>query len=680
LQDQGFDVTAAADLNFEELRRAFQDFVAKAQKAGPQSVLFVYLAGRGVQYAGENFFVPVDATIARATDVPLVALRLSDYTQALAGLPAQARIFVLDAARGNDYAKGDPNGALAGGLALVEPSAATLIAFNATPGTIAPEEPGPYGAYAQALVEMLQQGGALDEAFALTRLRVNEATRGAVVPWDQSRIDDSFALSPAQSPQPKITAYKKRPLKDQSPADAYAIAVGQDTISAYEQFIAAFPRDPLVGRVRALLAARREALSWRRSYAADTPSAYWSYMRRYPHGPHYWDARRRLLMLHAEQQPPAHFDAYDFQGLPPPPDDEYVIVDRPVVVFEGDDYAPPPPPPVFILPRQPERFRHLAPPQAAPRGFVPTPAANAAPQDHHPGAHHGNVSQPNFGQQGHAPPQGAAAPVNPQAQPHGPHGAKGSAAVVPTPVPAPNAAPNPAQSHLPAAAPAVAPNAAPSPAPAGQPTANPHVLPGHEPHGSHGGNKPAVTSPPASAPAAAPAAPAPAAQPAAKPIPTPAPHALPVPPHPAAAPHPTAVPHPAVAPHPEAAPHAPAPHAAPAAPPAHVIPAPHPAPQMHAPAAPAPERHAAPPVEHHAPALEHHAAPPPMPHPAPAPAPHAAPVAAPPHAAPAAAPPHPAPAAPPHPAPAAAPPHAAPPAAAKAPPAKPGGKPDEHKP
>ncbi|HTJ01909.1 MAG TPA: caspase family protein, partial [Methylovirgula sp.] len=89
LQDQGFDVTAAADLNYEELRRAFQDFVAKAQKAGPQSVVFVYLAGRGVQYAGENFFVPVDATIARATDVPLVALRLSDYTQALAGLPAQ---------------------------------------------------------------------------------------------------------------------------------------------------------------------------------------------------------------------------------------------------------------------------------------------------------------------------------------------------------------------------------------------------------------------------------------------------------------------------------------------------------------------------------------------------------------------------------------------------------------
>lgn len=655
LQGEGFDVTAVADLNYEELRRAFQDFLAKAQSAGPQSVLFVYLAGRGVQYAGENFFVPVDATISRATDVPLVALRLSDYTQALSALPAQARIFVFDAARGNDFAKGDPNGSLAGGLALVDPAPATLYAFNATPGTIAPDEPGPYGTYARALVEMLQQGGSIDEVFALTRLRVNEATRGAVVPWDQSRIDAGFALVAAQTPPPNLASYAKRPLRDLSPADAYAIAVERDTISAYQDFLGAFPRDPLAPRVRALLAARREALSWRRAYAADTPSAYWSYMRRYPHGPHFWDARRRLMMLHAEQEPPARFDVYDFQGLPPPPEDEYEIVDRPVIVFEREDYAPPPPAPVFILPAEPERFRHLPPPAAAPRGFVPTPTAVVAPQGAPAGGHGGqvpagHVSQPNFGQQSARPPgqQGGAQPQGAAPAQHGP---QGGAKPAPTATPAP------------------APTPTPAPAPAGQPAANPQA----QPHGAHGAKPaPAVTPAPAPAPAPVPAAkpapqatphaapaPAPTTAPAAKPAPTPAPHTAPAPaPSPAPAAKPAPTPAPQAVPHPAPAPHAapmPAPHPAPAAPPAHqAAPPPKPAPQA------APVQHAAPPpVQHAAPPPAQHAAPPPAPHPAPPPAPAPAP-----HPAPAAAPP-------PHPAP--------PPAAAKAPLGKPGGKPEEHK-
>jgi len=48
---------------------------------------------------------------------------------------------------------------LAGGLALVEPEPGLLIAFNAAPGTVAPEGQGPYGPYAQALAEMIREGG-----------------------------------------------------------------------------------------------------------------------------------------------------------------------------------------------------------------------------------------------------------------------------------------------------------------------------------------------------------------------------------------------------------------------------------------------------------------------------------------------------------------------------------------
>ena len=60
---------------------------------------------------------------------------------------------------------------LAGGLALVDPDAGVLIAFNAAPGTVAPEGQGPYGPYAQALAEMIREGGSpLNGVFERTRL------------------------------------------------------------------------------------------------------------------------------------------------------------------------------------------------------------------------------------------------------------------------------------------------------------------------------------------------------------------------------------------------------------------------------------------------------------------------------------------------------------------------------
>src|SRR5499433_3492479 len=118
LQAAGFDVVGARDLDQDTLRRAFRDFLEKAQGAGPNTVAFVYLSGYGLQLEGENYFVPVDARIARDLDVAAQAVRLSDYTRPLAALGLKASVIVLDAARPNPFVRsGSP---LAGGLALVD--------------------------------------------------------------------------------------------------------------------------------------------------------------------------------------------------------------------------------------------------------------------------------------------------------------------------------------------------------------------------------------------------------------------------------------------------------------------------------------------------------------------------------------------------------------------------------
>src|SRR5260370_20575149 len=173
LQAAGFDVVGARDLDEDSLRHAFRDFVDNASKAGPETVVAVYFAGYGLQLEGENYLVPIDANIGRDSDVPVRALRLSDYTHALAALHLKATVVVLDAARASPFSpSGQP---LAGGLALVEPEPGMLIAFNAAPGTVAPGagQDG-YGPYAKALAERDPEGGlAPAHVFDRVRLRAN---------------------------------------------------------------------------------------------------------------------------------------------------------------------------------------------------------------------------------------------------------------------------------------------------------------------------------------------------------------------------------------------------------------------------------------------------------------------------------------------------------------------------
>src|SRR6202140_3901050 len=105
LQSAGFTVTGARNLDQSTLRESFREFLGQVSSAGPDAVALVYLAGIGLQFEGENYFVPVDADIQRDVDIPLQAIRISDFTQSLAALPS-VKIVILDAARQNPFARG----------------------------------------------------------------------------------------------------------------------------------------------------------------------------------------------------------------------------------------------------------------------------------------------------------------------------------------------------------------------------------------------------------------------------------------------------------------------------------------------------------------------------------------------------------------------------------------------
>ena len=131
----------------------------------------------------------------------------------------------------------------------------------------------------------------------------------------------------------KKQRFARAPIRELGPQDGLCARPGARHHRRIQRLYRRLSRRSDGQRVRVIVAARREAITWRRTCAVNTPPAYWSYLRRYPDGPHSGDAHRRLAFLAAALEPPPRFAmlAYD---LPPPPPEEIVYIRRPVLVFD----------------------------------------------------------------------------------------------------------------------------------------------------------------------------------------------------------------------------------------------------------------------------------------------------------------------------------------------------------
>jgi hypothetical protein len=314
----------------------------------------------------------------------------------------------------------------------------------------------------------------IDTMFARIRLRTNEATQGAQMPWDVSQLQQVAILVPGQPsappqgaqaflapPQTQIGApvvrrrAPPRPLRDLGAEEAYAYTVEADALPVYVDYVRDYPNSPYTGRVWAIIRARREALVWRDALLTNSPDAFWTYLERYPDGIYTFDARRRLRRLAAGDRPPPGWRMMEFADVPLP------LVGEPVGIITILPPAPPPPrylapPPAFIVglpPPPPPGGRGglwrrpqpvfpviIAPPGGG--GLRPGIPGGGPPQGGRPGGP-AMVNQPPAGQPG-GPPSGFQGPPpgwqKPgtgigNAPPSGPPGQPKGPAVVTTPPP-----------------------------------------------------------------------------------------------------------------------------------------------------------------------------------------------------------------------------------------------------
>ena len=209
LERLGFAVTRLDHAGKADMERVLQEF---SEAAFHSEVAVVFYAGHGIEVDGQNYLVPVDARLAtdRAVSFETVPLDLV----LLAAEPASGFLLVvLDACRDNPFASsmrrtGATRSVGVRGLALVDPSGDTLVAYAAKAGTAAQDGSGRNSPYTAALLDYLEEPGLeVSKMFRKVRDAVLEETGNVQVPFTYgSRSSEDVYLAGRPDPGPSGVA------------------------------------------------------------------------------------------------------------------------------------------------------------------------------------------------------------------------------------------------------------------------------------------------------------------------------------------------------------------------------------------------------------------------------------------------------------------------------------------
>ena len=294
LERLGFKVTRIENAGYSELRRGLQQF---SLAASASEMAAVFYAGHGIEVDRRNFLVPIDARLLSDADVEFETVPLDLLMRAVERTRG-LRLIILDACRDNPFAaamqRSGATRSIGRGLARVEPSGETLVAYAAKEGAVAADGEGRNSPYTAALLAHLEEPGLrVDLMFRKVRDAVLASTGGRQEPFIYSSLsgeDTYLAALPEPEPAPAPPTVEAQA----SPA-------------------------PAAGESEALraLAEREFWVSVKDSaHAADIEA----YLERYPNGIYETLARNRLARLQAAPEETGAAEAGDV----PAPDDAAV--------------------------------------------------------------------------------------------------------------------------------------------------------------------------------------------------------------------------------------------------------------------------------------------------------------------------------------------------------------------
>jgi len=198
LRKLGFDVVDGENLDRRGMDDAIRTFGRKLDRA---DLAAFFYAGHGLQVAGKNYLVPIDARLERPGDLALDAV---DVGVVLAQMEAEQRVnlIFLDACRDNPLARslarslGARSASVGQGLASIQSALGTMIVYATQPDNVALDGEGRNSPFTAALLKHIGDSG-IDIATVIRRVRaeVVTATGQKQVPWDHSSLIGDVVLA-----------------------------------------------------------------------------------------------------------------------------------------------------------------------------------------------------------------------------------------------------------------------------------------------------------------------------------------------------------------------------------------------------------------------------------------------------------------------------------------------------
>ena len=207
LKNLGYEVVDGFDLDKASFDRTMRDFSTALQ--GAEAAVFYY-AGHGLQVAGQNYLVPIDAQLTAPAALEFEMVRL-DVVHRIMEREAKTNILFLDACRDNPLSRnlaramGTRSAQIGKGLAPVESGVGTLISFSTQPGNVALDGVGRNSPFASSLAKhMALASDDLSAILIAVRNDVMKDTQSKQIPWEHSALTGRFyfgapPLLPGQS-------------------------------------------------------------------------------------------------------------------------------------------------------------------------------------------------------------------------------------------------------------------------------------------------------------------------------------------------------------------------------------------------------------------------------------------------------------------------------------------------
>jgi hypothetical protein len=196
LKRLGFSVTLRKNVNLQTMEETIREFGDRLKRGG---VGLFYYAGHGIQIAGKNYLIPIDAEIKKETDVKYQAVDVEMLLDEMGSAGNNMNIVILDACRDNPLARSFRT---AGRGLAITPSApkGTLITYSTGPGKVAADGRGRNSPYTAALIKYIAKPDIpIEDVFKMVRKELGVITKGQQVPWELSSLEGYFSFNPQKA-------------------------------------------------------------------------------------------------------------------------------------------------------------------------------------------------------------------------------------------------------------------------------------------------------------------------------------------------------------------------------------------------------------------------------------------------------------------------------------------------